>query len=627
MKIKFGRFLGIILLFLSFEEIVAQEEDVPRPEYPRPQFVREKWINLNGEWDFKIDNSKTGIEKGWNKNTSSFSESIKVPFAPESKLSGIENNDFMNEVWYHRNFSVPKDWESERIFVNFGAVDYKCTVFVNGSRVGVHYGGNISFSFEVTKFLKKEENSIIVMAEDDIRSGVQPAGKQSMIFKNRGVSYTRTTGIWQTVWLEARPSSYLKSVKVLPDVDNSSFVITPEIENFQNGQEFKVTLLKDGKVLSTATNKTLGVPVFLEVKKPRLWSPNDPFLYDLRFELLDKNKKIDEVKSYAGLRKIHISDGKIYLNNKPIFLRFVLDQGFYPDGIWTAPSDSELKHDIELAMKVGFNGARLHQKVFDPRFHYWADKLGYLTMGEMADWPIVRSYANPEGWINITREWREVIQRDYNHPSIIIWTPLNETYSARENYEGTKRADEDIYNLTRALDPSRPVNNSSGFLHFFTDIWSVHSYEQDYRKFAEQFNNIEKGNDKTQMFMNGWDWYGEVSDYNITYKGQPYIVDEYGGIYWQNYFANEKTQNTMRKGKWGYGKTRSEIVKHIAALTKILTENPDIAGFTYTQLTDVFQEINGIYTFDRQLKFPLDELRKAFTQPAAMEDDNKSESE
>tara|TARA_R110002049_G_C9178388_1_gene563375 strand:+ start:3690 stop:4886 length:1197 start_codon:yes stop_codon:yes gene_type:complete len=377
----------LIYIVLFSNQIQAQldQPTIPRPEHPKPQFVRGQWMNLNGRWDFAIDNTLFGKEKGWYKDASAFDQKITVPFCPESTLSGIGNTDFMNAVWYHRTFNIPENWKNQRVFLNFGGVDYQCIAYVNGKKVGSHYGGSASFSFEISEALKAGTNELIVLAEDDIRGGVQPGGKQTRAYHNRGFSYTRTTGIWQTVWLEARPQSYLERVKVLPDVDHSSFIVTPEITNFKNGQAFKVSLFENGKVISTATNTTNGVPVVIKIKRPKLWSPENPFLYDVTFELLENGKPLDLVESYAGLRKVHVADEKYYLNNKPIFLRFVLDQSYYRDGIWTAPNDAALKKDIELAMQVGFNGARLHQKVFEERFHYWADKLGYLTMGKFSD--------------------------------------------------------------------------------------------------------------------------------------------------------------------------------------------------------------------------------------------------
>jgi len=608
---------SIVTSFLVTVTIFAQ--DIPRPEHPKPQFVRDQWQNLNGEWDFAFDFGKTGQDREWYKDASSFDKKITVPFAPESDLSGIGYIDHMNAVWYHRKFQVPAAWSDQQVVLHFGGVDYKCTAWVNGQQVGIHYGGSSSFSFDITKALQSGENEITVLAEDDIREQVQPAGKQSATYDNQGCcKYRRVTGIWQTVWLESRSKSHLSRVRILPDVDNSSFHITPEITNYQQGQEFKVTLYDQGKEIASGTSTTTGIPVTLKIKRPKLWGPDNPFLYDLKYQLLDNGTVIDEVTSYAGLRKTHLADGKIYLNDKPIFLRFVLDQGFYPDGIWTAPTDDDLRGDIEKSMAVGFNGARLHEKVFEERFHYWADKLGYLTWGEFPDWGMPRTYGNPEGWLNVLREWREVMMRDYNHPSIIAWTPLNETHSAKKGYEEYRRAAVEIYHLTRDLDPSRPVNTASGFLHIETDIWTVHNYGQDPEAFAKLFENIEAGSDKSIIYMNAWDWYGEVEEYNVTYEGQPYVVDEYGGTFWLPSHANEPPKGNGRSN-WGYGKSADEVVKLISDLTKALTDNPKIAGYTYTQLTDVWQEINGVYTFDRELKFPIEDIREALTHPAAIE--------
>lgn len=609
--------LPIILILLVSTTVIGQ--DIPRPEHPKPQFVREQWQNLNGEWNFAFDFGKTGKDREWYKDASSFDKKITVPFAPESELSGIGYIDHMNAVWYNRTFTVPEEWDGQQLFLHFGGVDYKCTAWVNGKEVGIHYGGSSSFSFDITKALQPGENEITVLAEDDIREQVQPAGKQSATYQNQGCcKYRRITGIWQTVWLEPRNKSHLSRVRVLPDVDNSSFHITPEINNYQQGQLFKVTLYDQGKEVASGTISTTGIPVTLQLKRPKLWGLGDPFLYDLQYQLLDNGRVVDEVNSYAGLRKTHLANGKIYLNNKPIFLRFVLDQGFYPDGIWTAPTDDDLKGDIEKSMAVGFNGARLHEKVFEERFHYWADKLGYLTWGEFSDWGLPRTYGNPEGWLNVLREWREVMMRDYNHPSIIAWTPLNETHSAKKGYEAYRRAAVEVYHLTRDLDPSRPVNTASGFLHIETDLWTVHNYSQNAEEFAKLFENIEAGSDKTKLYMNAWDWYGEVKEYDVTYEGQPYVVDEYGGTFWLPSHANEAPRGDGRSN-WGYGKSSEEVVKLISDLTKALTDNPKIAGYTYTQLTDVWQEINGIYTFDRELKFPLEDIRKALMHPAAIE--------
>jgi beta-galactosidase/beta-glucuronidase len=608
--------IAFIFLFLCN----TLEGQIPRPEHPKPQFVREAWMNLNGMWNFEFDFGVTGEERGWHKDPSGFSEKILVPYCPESKLSGIEYKDFMPAIWYHRQFEVPSDWTGQRVFLHFGAVDYDCKAWVNGKEVGRHYGGSVSFNFEITDALKNGINELVVRAKDDVRSGKQPAGKQSQTYYNQGCcKYTRVTGIWQTVWLEARPQSFIHRVRVIPDLDNSRFMVIPEFDNYKNGQVFKATLLDGDNEVAEATTKTDGGTVVLDIKKPKTWSPEDPFLYYLHFELLENNQALDRVESYAGLRKIHLAGNKIYLNNKPIFLRFVLDQGFYPDGVWTAPTDDDLKRDIELSMQAGFNGARLHEKIFEERFHYWADKMGYLTWGEYPDWGISRTYKEPMAWINLTREWREEILRDFNHPSIITWTPMNETHAFKQGYEAYRRAAEEVYHITNDLDPTRPVNNSSGWLHIATNIWTVHDYAQNPETLRKRYIDLKPGG-KDEIHMAPWGWLGHVPEYDVEYEGQPFVVDEYGGTFWTSEYAREDPRGNGRS-EWGYGKSQEEVIELIGELTRALLENPDIAGYTYTQLTDIEQEVNGIYTFEREPKFDIEKLRQIFGGPAAIEND------
>ena len=612
----FRYFSLMLVLALSASPICAQ---TPRPEHPKPQFQREHWLNLNGPWDFAVDPGLSGVERGWHEDPAALDQTIIVPYPPESKLSGIENKDFMPAVWYHRTFTVPDDWDEERVFLHFGAVDYECEAWVNGQSVGRHYGGSVSFDFEITDALREGENSLVVQAIDDIRSGDQPAGKQSPTYANQGCcKYTRVTGIWQTVWLEARPVQYLQSVRVVPDLDQSRFVITPVIEHLRENSVFRVTLLSDeGQELATQEIRAAsGIPLVMNVANPQAWGPDNPYLYGLRLELVEDGAVADRVDSYAGLRKVHIAGNKIYLNNEPIFLRLVLDQGFYPDGVWTAPSDAELKADIERSMAVGFNGARLHEKVFEERFLYWADRLGYLTWGEYPDWGVDRSYISPTAWLNLKREWREVMIRDINHPSIITWTPMNETHSAKKDYEAYRRAAVEIYDLTQDLDPTRPINETSGFLHIKTDIYTVHDYTQNPEKYRARYDSIAP--DNPDAYQLSWGWYGNVPEYDVKYAGQPYVIDEYGGTFWIPEYADEAPRGNGRS-EWGYGKSAQEVIDLIGALTQPMLDNPNIVGFTYTQLTDVEQEVNGIYTYDRQLKFDAEQLKQIFGAPAAVE--------
>jgi beta-galactosidase/beta-glucuronidase len=610
---KFIRSLSFLaLLFAAC--LAANAAEIPRPEHPKPQFRRDAWLNLNGSWDFAFDFDLKGLDEHWEKDPAKFDKKIVVPFCPESKLSGLAYTDFIPGVWYRRTFRAPAQWKGSRVFLHFGGVDYETRAWVNGQPVGRHFGGTVSFAFEITKALRQGDNELVVHARDDVRSELQPSGKQSPRPGSYGVMYTRTTGIWQTVWLEARPRRYLRSVHIVPELDNSRFVLTPSIEGDARGLTFRAVLLGEGgeELGVVRAGNANGMPQILGVKNARPWSPADPYLYGLRLELLEGSKVVDRVQSYAGLRKFHIEGNRFFLNNRPIFLRFVLDQGFYPDGIWTAPSDAALKRDIELSMAAGFNGARLHQKVFEERFHYWADRLGYLTWGEFADWGGTHNFANPQGVLNLEREWRDAVLRDRNYPSILAWTPLNETRGAAEkHYESYSRAVRSIYTATHAFDPTRPLNTSSGYVHVITDIFTVHDYLQDAAEFRKRYSTVAPNAGK-EVFIR----FPEIS---APYEGQPYVVDEYGGTFWTEDYAKHPEKAGPSRNAWGYGKSARQVEDEIKALTDVLLEQPDISGFVYTQLTDVEQEVNGVYTYDRKPKFNIGRLKTIFGAPAAIE--------
>ena len=583
----------------------------PRPEHPRPQFHRERWLNLNGSWNFAFDFSLSGEQHGWPANPEALDRRISVPFCPESPLSGVAHTDFIPAIWYHRAFAVPEDWSGQRVRLHFGAVDYDCRAWVNGCLVGRHYGGSSSFCFDITDALQPGDNQLVVCARDDVRSPLQPGGKQCPDLHSRGCHYTRTTGIWQTVWLEAVPTSRIDRVRIVPDLDDFRFVITPTLSGTARDQLFQATLIDAGEeVASTWTPAISGASIFIDVPDPIPWDLENPHLYDLRLELLDGDRLIDQVSSYAGLRKFHIEGNKFYLNDAPLFLRLVLDQGFYPDGIWTAPSDAELKADIERSQAVGFNGARLHQKVFEERFHYWADRLGYLTWGEFYDWGM--DFGNAQSVRNQQREWREIVMRDLNHPSIVAWTPFNETAGqVHGDSEIHRQVLQEAYDLTRDLDPTRPVNDASGYVHVCTDIFTVHDYDQNPETFRQSYAGVDPQHPQNARVCN--------PEHSVPYQGQPYVVDEYGGTWW---VEGSGDQGTDRSAGWGYGnrpESIEEVCERIEKLTAVLIEHPHIAGYTYTQLTDIEQEQNGIYTYDRRPKFDTERLRRAFGAPAAIE--------
>ena len=575
-----------------------------RNEYPRPQFERDEWICLNGEWEYQFDFSRSGEEQNW-KNAGAFEGKINVPFCPESKLSGVGFTDFIEMMWYRRTLEIPAGWNGKKILLHFGGVDYRCVIYLDGQEAGRHTGGSAAFTIDLTKFVHPGKiHNLVVCVEDDVRSGLQPGGKQSTKRGSHACSYTRTTGIWRTVWMEAVDPFALKNCRIIPDYDNGAFTFLPEYYAVRRGLKLTTSILDHGKEVCSQTLNAGPGAFTLTLDQPKEWNPETPFLYDIVFTLRDENGTVlDTVKSYAGLRKIHLENGRCYLNNQPVFLRFVLDQGFYEDGIWTAPSDEALKHDIELAMQTGFNGARLHQKCFDDRFHYWADKLGYLTWAEFPDWgmsfwqhfgPCAPDYQR--SFRDYLAEWSEVVGQLADHPSIIAWTPFNETCSYHDAEEH-RRIIADVYELTRRLDPTRPVNDTSGYCHVKTDLWTVHHYAQSAAELNEAIN-------RQPVYMQ------EPEFEKPAWNGQPYIVDEYGGVS----FLPEG-RKPFSKISWGYNRdqlTRTEAEQRITELTGTLTNDPRVAGYCYTQLTDIEQEQNGIYNYDRTPKFDAEAIRSCF---------------
>ena len=595
------------LMFLAALFMTVASFAQPRAEYPRPQFERENWKNLNGEWSFTLDLSNSGRARNLY-DSKGFDGKITVPFAPESKLSGVGYTDFINSVWYQRTIQIPQEWTGKQIKLNFGAVYYESEVYIDGTFVGRHFGGSDSFSYDITEYVADgKEHSLVVHAESDIRSGEQPGGKQSTRYESHGCFYTRTTGIWQTVWLEAVDACGLERVQVLTDIDQSQLTVIPTFYGLKNGNRLQVTVLDEGKVVAKAdVVAAQSMPVVIPIKKAKLWSPESPFLYDVVYEVKAADgATLDKVDAYVGMRKIHIDGTKIYLNNKPYYQRLVLDQGFYPDGVWTAPSDEALRHDIEMSKEAGFNGARLHQKVFEERFHYWADKLGYLIWGEMASWD--KTSSKVEAARNFLGEWTNIVVRDRNHPAIVTWTPFNEEWATPNNEAG--RFYNDVYNITRQLDPSRPVNTISGGLYAISDFCTTHSYQQDGEKLHKQLFDGEKFYQPQGPTVKS----APRAMKFLYYDGKvPYIIDEFGGI--------KCAETTPGGGSWGYGNaapTKEDFYKRLESQVKAITDHSDkICGFCYTQLTDVEQEQNGVYYFNRDKKFDMARIMAIFQMKA-----------
>ncbi|WP_438495855.1 glycoside hydrolase family 2 protein [Paenibacillus sp. IHBB 3054] len=582
---------------------MAHLPTLPRPEYPRPDFVRPEWINLNGQWQFEIDHGKSGKERGYPDKGHDLSGTITVPFCPESKLSGVEYTDFMAAVWYKREFTLPENWTNGRTLLHFGAVDYMAEVWVNGVSVGTHRGGYTPFSFDITSNLLPGGNVISVYAEDDVRSGRQPRGKQSEMFHSHGCDYTRTTGIWQTVWLEQVPDAYLSDMKVVPDPDNASVHLEVKVHGNVSGDTLTASALYDGRSVGETRVLVSGhsVKLTLPLSEVHLWEVGNARLYDLKLSLHTQGRESDTVDSYFGLRTVLLDGMKFLINGKSVFQRLVLDQGFYPEGIYTAPSDEDLRKDIEISMGLGFNGARLHEKIFEPRFLYWADQLGYLVWGEHANWGL--NITGAESLAQFLPEWLEGMQRDYNHPALIGWCPFNETWDR----DGTKQNNDVlriVYEVTKRMDPTRPVIDTSGNFHVVTDIFDLHDYDQNPQTFRERYEPMKDGGEVFNTFPD-----------RQTYEGQPYFISEYGGIWWNPLQKDEKS--------WGYGDrpvTEEAFIERYEGLTHVLLDHPMMFGFCYTQLYDVEQEVNGLYTYDRQPKFDPEVIRRINSRKAAIEE-------
>ena len=594
-----------------------------RKEHPRPIFYRKDWINLNGQWSCEFSKDIKGFSKT-KLNKKKFRKKINVPFCPESKLSGIGHTDFIQEMYYQKLFKIPETWKNKKILLHFGGVDYESTIYINKKKVGFNQGGSTPFSLEISSFLNKNtENDLklyvidkrcagspepkfdykgrgVFRSQDDIKKWVlnknrfQPRGKQSTFRHSYGCYYTRTTGIWQTVWLEAVNYKNIKNINIQANVKSSSFIFIPEYSSKFSGN-LKVDIFFKNKLIKSSLISTKTKKFAIKIPKVKLWSIGKPNLYNFTFTLIDKNKTIDKVESYGGMRSIEVKKNKIYLNGKKLYQRLVLDQGFYPNGIWTAPSDKDLKNDIILSMKAGFNGARLHEKVFEDRFHYWADKLGYITWAEFPNWGMNENAKASETYF--LREWPRIVNYLKNHPSIITWTPFNETNTLECNAQH-KKLMRIAYDVTKKIDPTRPVNETSGYQHQKTDIWTVHHYEPIPEKLNKALNP------KKGVYRN-------FPHFETSYKNQPYIIDEYGGVWW----LPKQLRKKMRS--WGHGdkvrpKTIKEVYERMEKLTEVVLKTHHIQGFCYTQLTDVEQETNGVYLYDRKNKFNMNKIRKIF---------------
>ena len=586
--------------------------NIPRAEHPNPQWERKTWKNLNGPWEFEFDFGCSAVERRlWEKKR--FDREILVPFCPESRLSGIGYTDFISGVAYRRNFELSQEELSGRVLLHFGAVDYEASVYVNGTLVGSHKGGYTSFCFDITKHVAPGPNTLFVAVKDDVRSGLQPKGKQAHLYASSGCDYTRTTGIWQTVWLEFVPERRIQSAKYYPDPANGKVTVTGLVQG--QGTLQLTALWEDKPVGEAALSVEDGFfTVQLDLSETHLWEPGKGGLYTLLLSFGE-----DRVKSYFGLRTAKFQGRKFLLNGKSLFQRFVLDQGFYPDGIYTAPTEEDLVKDIQLSFAAGFNGARLHEKVFEARFLYHCDRLGYLVWGEYPNWGL--DHAHPLSTETYLNQWSEAVERDFNHPAIIGWCPFNETWGYREEREKNALLTS-LYKLTKRLDPTRPCIDSSGNYRILSEVYDIHDYDQDTQSFQARWDGLTDRIRETGGVIPAEDPFfnsapegpsGRAPFFNQPYDNQPIFISEYGGIRWPD--------DTVEG--WGYGNapaTPEEFFARYKGLTEALLNNPEIFGFCYTQLYDVEQEVNGLYTYGRVQKFDISLIRKINQQKAAIED-------
>ena len=548
-----------------------------RKEYPRPMMVRKEWQSLNGIWQFAFDDNNTGSSAGWNSGRD-FQDRILVPFTFEAALSGIGKGKEIHErVWYRRMFTIPKNWDGRNIRLNFGAVDWEATIYVNGKQMGTHTGGYAPFSFDITDALKPGNTQEIVVAvydpADPKKAGYQPKGKQ---LGSESIWYTRTTGIWQTVWIEPVAPVHITTVTLDAQPDSSlaggTLKANIKLNNSQEaGTELSIAVSRNGKIVSNGMMQlTAGRSVYIcNVPVVELWSPANPALYDVKVTLGQNGRILDEVKMYTAFRSVGMANGRLTLNGKPIFYRGVLDQGYWPDGILTPPSDAAIKADVELVKKLGFNMARKHVKIDDPRWYYWCDKLGLLVWQDM---PSSHNLSTQEAKDNFVHEWKEAMATTRNYPSVVHWIPFNENWGNPQEFQDS------VVTLTRQIDPSRPITDASGWTQRgLTDVIDAHDYS----------NNL-----KVQGVHN---------------NTKPKVVGEYGGI------ALPIQGHTWSSG-WGYQSVRDAegLIKRVRYQTSQLFEAENLSGFVYTQLTDVEQELNGLVTYDRLPKAPFKRIEAVF---------------
>jgi beta-galactosidase/beta-glucuronidase len=577
---------------------------LPRPEYPRPQFRRRDWMNLNGAWEFAFDDADQGRRRNW-QDGRALDSRIVVPFPYQCELSGVNDKTVHEVVWYARSFEVPPGWSGQDVLLHFGAVDYQTTLWVNGQEVGHNRGGHVPFWFDIQPYLRAGVNRLALRVEDR-QDPYQPRGKQSPTGLPHGIDYYCSTGIWQTVWLEPAPPIRISELRITPIVEREMIELAVRLHAPATGWRLQAEVRDEGQVVAAVDTVTAQATCGLHLNIPgaKLWSPASPHLYDLRVRLFDGEVLLDEIESYAGMRSIRLGDGRILLNDAPIFLAMVLDQGYWPQGYLAAPSDEALRRDVELTKALGFNGARKHQKMEDPRWLYWCDRLGLLVWGEMAN---ARAWSS-EAEERLLAEWERAVRRDYIHPCVITWVPINESMGFPElehSHPGQYAFVERAVEFTRRLDPTRPVIDNDGWEHSdITDICAIHDYTPTSAGLKERYVQTLAGGPLPATV-----WYRDKPLFVLgsQYRGQPVMLTEVGG------FLSEPADIAPDKRDRLYDfyesiRSDEELLVRYRDLMEGLASLSFLAGFCYTQLTDVEQEVNGLLTYDRTPKIDPEQI-------------------
>lgn len=581
-------------------------------QHPRPQLQRDGWEFVDGDWDFALDPDAVWSlpeEVHWDRT-------ITVPFAPETVRSGIGFDGFLRACWYRRSFSASPLREGERLFLNFGAVDYAASVWIDGVRAGSHEGGYTPFSFDITDLLRGEVHTVVVCAEDNPSDLAKPRGKQDWQLEPHSIWYPRTTGIWQSVWLERRPPTWIDAIRWSSSL--SDWDVACEIRLGGKPQddlrvEVLITVASDGEprllahdtyaVIANQVHRRimLSDPGIDDFRNELLWSPSSPTLMDVSLRLFDRDGiVVDEVLSYTALRSVGVEGDRFILNGRPLPLRLVLDQGYWPESGLTPPDPDALRRDVILTKSMGFNGARKHQKVEDPRYLYWADRLGLLVWEEMPS-----AYRFTTASIErMVREWTEVVLRDVSHPCIVTWVPFNESWGVPDlpNLPAQRDYVRGVYHLTKALDPSRPVVGNDGWESAATDIIGIHDYEESPETIAQRYR-IES--DILSILGRARPAGRSLTLPGHEHSGQPIVLSEFGGIGY--------SPPGQRSGTWGYSRAESpsDLAAQYAELLAAVHGLQLLAGFCYTQFADTYQEVNGLLFADRTPKVPIDRIAVA----------------